>query len=35
MVGMVDCKPINTPLLTSEKLNVHEGELVGSNDATS
>jgi hypothetical protein len=34
-VGMVACKPVNTPLSTSEKLLVHEGTLLGPNDATS
>jgi hypothetical protein len=34
-VGMVACKPVNTPLSTSEKLLVHEGTLLGPNGATS
>jgi histone deacetylase 1/2 len=33
-VGMSDCKPVSTPLSTSEKLSVHEGSLLGPNDAT-
>lgn len=33
-VGMQDCKPVNTPLLTSEKLSVNEGDLLGPKDAT-
>jgi hypothetical protein len=33
--GMTTCKPVNTMLSTSEKLSVHEGTLLGPNDATS
>jgi hypothetical protein len=33
-VGMAECKPITTPLSTSEKLSLHEGTLLGPNDAT-
>jgi hypothetical protein len=33
-VGMSECKPIATPLSTSEKLSLHEGSLLGPNDAT-
>jgi hypothetical protein len=33
-VGMPECKPVDTPLSTSEKLSQHEGALLGSNDAT-
>ncbi|XP_015689736.2 uncharacterized mitochondrial protein AtMg00810-like [Oryza brachyantha] len=33
-VGMLDCKPANTPLSVSEKLSLHEGSLLGPNDAT-
>jgi hypothetical protein len=33
-VGMSDCKPIAAPLSTSEKLSLHEGSLLGPNDAT-
>ena len=33
-VGMMDCKPVSTPLSTSEKLSAHEGSLLGSKDAT-
>ena len=32
--GMVDCKPMSTPLSTSEKLSLHEGSLLGPDDAT-
>jgi hypothetical protein len=32
---MVACKPVNTPLSTSEKLSVHEGTLLGPIDSTS
>lgn len=31
---MIDCKPVNTPLSTIEKISLHEGDLFGSNDAT-
>jgi histone deacetylase 1/2 len=33
-VGMSDCKPVSTPLSTSEKLSLHEGTLLGDRDAT-
>jgi hypothetical protein len=33
-VGMSDCKSVTTPISTSEKLSVHEGNLLGPNDAT-
>jgi hypothetical protein len=33
-VGMIYCKPVSTPLSTSEKLSLHEGSLLGSNDAS-
>jgi histone deacetylase 1/2 len=33
-VGMTDCKPVSTPLSTSEKLSLHEGSLLGPNDAS-
>jgi histone deacetylase 1/2 len=33
-VGMVDCKPVNTPLSASEKLSAYEGEQLGPTDAT-
>lgn len=33
-VGMADCKPVSTRLSTSEKLSLHEGTLLGANDAT-
>ena len=33
-VGMSDCKPVSTPLSTSEKLSLHEGSLLGPEDAT-
>ena len=32
--GMVDCKPMSTPLSTSDKLSLHEGSLLGPDDAT-
>jgi hypothetical protein len=32
---MVDCKPLSTPLSTSEKLVIHEEELLGPNAITS
>jgi hypothetical protein len=32
--GMNDCKPVNTPMSTSEKLSLHEGKQLGKNDAT-
>lgn len=33
-VGMTDCKPVTTPLSTSEKLSLHEGSLLGPDDAS-
>jgi hypothetical protein len=33
-VGMAYCKPVATPLSTSEKLYLHEGTPLGANDAT-
>jgi histone deacetylase 1/2 len=33
-VGMSCCKPVSTPLSTSEKLSLHEGQPLGSDDAT-
>nr|ABF94964.1 retrotransposon protein, putative, Ty1-copia subclass [Oryza sativa Japonica Group] len=33
-VNMFDCKPVSTPLSTSEKLSAHEGDLLGPLDAT-
>lgn len=33
-VGMHECKPVNTPMLTSEKLSVNEGDLLGPHDST-
>jgi hypothetical protein len=33
-VGMIDCKPVTTPLSTSEKLSLHNGNLLGPEDAT-
>lgn len=33
-VGMLNCKPATTPLSVSEKLSLHEGSLLGPNDAT-
>ena len=32
--GMHNCKPVNTPLSTSEKLSVEKGDSLGPNDAT-
>jgi hypothetical protein len=32
--GMANCKPISTPLCTSEKLSLHEGSPLGLKDAT-
>lgn len=32
---MVDCKPLSTPLSTSEKIAIHEVELLGPNAITS
>jgi hypothetical protein len=31
---MSGCKPVSTSLSTSEKLNLHEGFLLGQKDAT-
>lgn len=33
-VGMTDCKPLSTPLSTSEKLSLHEGTPLGPTDST-
>jgi len=33
-VGMAHCKPVNTPMVTHEKLSLHVGTLLGENDAT-
>ena len=33
-VGMTQCKPVSTPLSTSEKLSLHDGVLLGPEDAT-
>jgi hypothetical protein len=33
-VGMSNCKPVTSPLSTSEKLSVHEGTPLGVKDAT-
>jgi histone deacetylase 1/2 len=33
-VGMSDCKPACTPMSVSEKLSLHEGSLLGPDDAT-
>ena len=33
-VRMADCKPVSTPLSTSEKLSLHEGTLLGENNTT-
>jgi hypothetical protein len=33
-VGMSNCKPVAMPLSTSEKMSLHEGTLLGPNDAT-
>ncbi|WVZ49645.1 hypothetical protein U9M48_000985 [Paspalum notatum var. saurae] len=33
-VGMTNCRPVNTPLSTSEKLSIHEGSPLGPNDST-
>jgi histone deacetylase 1/2 len=32
--NMMECKPVNSPLSTSEKLSAHEGDLLGPQDAT-
>ena len=31
---MSECKPVTTPLSTSDKLSIHEGTPLGPNDAT-
>jgi hypothetical protein len=33
-VGMADCKPMNTPMSSTEKLSLHEGVVLGPVDAT-
>lgn len=33
-VGMTNCKPVNTPMSTSEKLSAHEGIPLGPEDST-
>ena len=33
-VGMKECKPSSTPISTTEKLSLYEGELLGPEDAT-
>jgi hypothetical protein len=33
-VGMINCKPVSTPLSTSEKLSANEGSLLGPSDVT-
>jgi len=33
-VGKQNCKPVSTPLSTTQKLSVHEGTLLGPSDAT-
>lgn len=33
-VGMINCKPTTTPLSTSEKLSLHNGEPLGPDDST-
>ena len=33
-VGMIYCKPINTPMSSTEKLSIHDGEQLGATDAT-
>ena len=33
-VGMRDCKPSSTPLSTTEKLSLHEGELLSPEEGT-
>jgi histone deacetylase 1/2 len=33
-VGMADCKPMNTPMSSTEKLSLHEGVALGPVDAT-
>jgi hypothetical protein len=34
ILGMISCKPVATPMSTSEKLSVHEGECLGLEDIT-
>jgi hypothetical protein len=31
---MTKCKPVSTPLLTSEKLSAHVGDVLGMQDTT-
>jgi hypothetical protein len=33
-VGMLECKPVTTPLSTSEKLSLYKGNLLGPEDAS-
>jgi hypothetical protein len=33
-VGMINCKPVSTPMSTSEKLSAHEGTMLSPQDAT-
>lgn len=33
-VGMINCKPVSSPLSTTEKLSVHDGSPLGPSDAT-
>jgi hypothetical protein len=33
-VGIMNCKPVTTPLCTSEKLSINSGELLGPEDST-
>jgi hypothetical protein len=33
-VGMADCKPVTTPLTTSEKVSLHKGSLLGPEGAS-
>jgi hypothetical protein len=33
-VNMLDCKPVTTPLLPSEKLSLHDGQRLGPQDST-
>jgi hypothetical protein len=32
--GMINCKPVNTPMVTSEKLSAHSGDALAPHDAT-
>jgi hypothetical protein len=32
--GMINCKPVNTPMVTSEKLSAHIGDALAPHDAT-